>query len=127
MPTTGEWTIALPPGFEHVDNTDSWQAFSGNRVVYVSSIAVGGTDSEVTPADAVHATVARSLAQSTGERHSHAAGTLLGEAEVTREGEQWRLKGYMCAAGTVATCVVDYADEPDAPWAIATWRSLEHP
>ncbi len=127
VPTTGDWTIAVPPEFELIDNGDSWQAHSGNRVVYVSSIAVRDAGGEVTPADALRATATRTFGESGSERLSYSEGTLRGEAEVRRESGHWQLKGFMCARGTVATCVVDYGDPQDKAWAVATWQSLKHP
>ena len=127
VPTTGDWTISIGPEFETIDNGDSWQAYDGSRVVYVSSIAVLDANGKVTPADSLRATAIRSFGTSLGERHSYSQGSLRGEAEVKPESGHWQLKGFMCATGTVATCVVDFPDDRDREWAVSTWRSLAHP
>jgi hypothetical protein len=124
IPTTGHWSISVPRHFRVVDNGDSWQAHQGERIVYVSSLAVQDVGSPVTP-DALCVTAARAFAEG-GERHSHSAGSIRGVAEIRREADHWQLKGFMCADGTVATCVIDYASPQDREWALAVWRSLEH-
>jgi hypothetical protein len=123
--TTGEWTIAVAPGFRQIDNGDSWQAYQGERVVYVSSIVVRDAGGSKTPAESLCATAARTLDPET-DRFRHSGPNARGEAQIKREADHWQLKGFMCVAGILATCVIDYASG-DEEWAIATWRSLEHP
>jgi len=126
-PTVGEWTILLPPGFETIDNGDSWQAHSGKRVIYVSSLRVGNPDSTRIPAAALRATAARTFPKEPTRRFSHEHGAVCGDAETRPEREAWQLKGFMCADGVVATCIADYPHADDEPWAVAMWESLDHP
>ena len=122
----GKWTIAIPTHFEQIDNQDSWQAYAGSRVIYVSALTVRESDGMLTPIESLRTTAVRTLAGSSGLRLTHSVDSLHGEAEVNREGAAWQLKGYMCAVGTIATCVVDYPMEEDFAWAVTTWRSLEY-
>jgi hypothetical protein len=125
VPTTGRWSISVPRSFRLIDNGDSWQAHEGERVVYVSSIAVEDAEGSPTAPEALCVTAARAFGEE-GERHSHSAEEVRGVAEIRREADHWQLKGFMCAAGTVATCLIDYLDPRDNEWALAVWRSLEH-
>jgi hypothetical protein len=126
-PTVGEWTILLPPTFETIDNGDSWQAYSGQRVFYVSSLRVGQPGAPRTPAEVLRVTAARSLSGRAARRLSHEHRVVAGDAEIRAEGKAWQLKGFMCADGVVATCVADYANPDDEAWAVAMWESLDHP
>jgi hypothetical protein len=125
--TIGEWTILLPPAFETIDNGDSWQAYSGDRVIYVSSLRVGESGGQPTPAKTLRETARRTLPEPPFHRISHEHGAVCGDADIRREGRLWRLKGFMCAEGVVATCVADYPSQPDEAWAVAMWESLDHP
>jgi hypothetical protein len=125
VPTTGNWTIAVPPNFRLINNGDSWQAYQGERVVYVRSIAVQDAEGSPTTPEALCVTAARAFGENC-ERHSHSAEAARGVAEIRREADHWQLKGFMCVAGTVATCLIDYAKPQDKEWALAVWRSLEH-
>lgn len=115
---TGDWSFAVGPEFEVVDNGDSVQAVHGNRIVYVSSIEVGGN----APATALRKSVARNLGS--GPRLAHVGDSVQGDAELRHEGEVRRLFGTMCSPGTVATCVVDFQEATDELWAESVWRSL---
>ena len=126
-PTVGEWTILLSPAFKTIDNGDSWQAYSGDRVIYVSSLCVGDPNGRRTPAKALRAAAARTFTEPNLRRLSHDHGAVYGDAEIRLEGTVWRLRGHMCADGVVATCVVDYPRQQDEAWAVATWESLDHP
>jgi hypothetical protein len=61
------------------------------------------------------------------DRLTHAAGKLEGRAGFFREGEVWRFKGVMCAHGALALAVADLPEAKDRDWAVAVWRSFEHP
>jgi len=123
--TTGRWSIAIPHGFRLIDNGDSWQAYEGERIVYVSSMAVQDAEGSPTASEALCVTAARALGEGT-ERHSHSTNTVQGAAEVRREADHWQLNGFMCAPGTIATCLIDYPSPHDEDWALTVWRSLEH-
>ena len=125
-PTVGEWTILLPPAFETIDNGDSWQAYSGERVIYVSSLLVSDPGAPPIPAAELRVTVARAFSEQATRRLSHEHGAVGGDAEIRAEGKAWQLKGFMCADGVVATCVADYANPQDEAWAVAMWESLDH-
>jgi hypothetical protein len=73
------------------------------------------------PAGVPSATELRRIAartlQST-ERFEHVADGLQGEAEgVCLEADGFALHGFMCAAGTVATCVISFNQSTDIAWA----------
>ena len=125
VPTTGRWSISISRSFRLIDNGDSWQAYEGERVVYVSSIAIQDAGGSPTPPEALCVTAARACGENS-ERHSHSAETVRGAAEIRREADHWQLKGSMCATGTVASCVIDYPNSQDKDWALAVWKSLEH-
>ena len=120
VPGTGSWSFVIGPEFDVVDNGDSVQGVHGKRVVYVSSHRVE-TGGESVSASQLRSTVARRLGV---ERLSHVGSSVGGDAEVRREKKVWRLFGTMCAAGTVATCVIDFEDVGDQSWAASVWRSL---
>jgi len=119
---TGSWSISIGAEFEIVNNGDSMQAVSGERVVYVSSLQVGAPGRQLVPGDQLRAVTARRLGA--GERISHIASRCQGDATVSRVGDKWRLEGAMCADGTVATCVIDFRAAEDRAWAESIWRSL---
>lgn len=118
----GDWTILVEPDFEFIDNGDSWQAHKGERVVYVSSIRVTDEHGRRVPAEALLAGTANSLG--TGKRIRFSEGDVCGEAEIKPSETGSQLMGFMCAHGTVATCVIDFEEEQDVHWATSTWRSL---
>ncbi len=126
-PTVGEWTILLPPEFETIGNGDSWQAHSGGRVFYVSSLRAGNRGASRTPAAALRATAVRTFPKQVARRLNHEHGTVCGDAEIRPENQAWQLKGFMCADGVVASCVADYRDPDDEAWAVSMWESLDHP
>jgi hypothetical protein len=117
---TGHWSFEIDPEFEVRENEDSVQANAGGRCVYVSSMIVGTAGNPVPAAD-LRKAAARKL---TSGRISHVAEKIQGDAEFRVEGETRWLFGVMCANGTVATCVIDFADPGDAAWAESVWRSL---
>lgn len=125
VPTTGGWSISLPRSFRLIDNGDSWQAHEGELVVYVSSIAVQDAGGCPTAPESLCATATRALSEES-ERHSYSSEAARGVAEIRRQQEHWQLKGFMCAPGTLATCLIDYPNPQDTEWALSVWRSLEH-
>jgi hypothetical protein len=118
---TGGWIFIIGAEFEVVDNGDSVQAVHGGRVAYVSSLRVGRPDVLI-PAAQLRATAARSFRS--GERFSHVAESVEGDAELFLDGAIWRLRGTMCASGTVATCMIDLPGFDEQEWAMSVWRSL---
>jgi len=120
---TGGWTFEIGSEFELVDNGDSVQAIHGARVVYVSSRLVGSPDAPVR-AEQIRSALAKGLGP--GGRLSHAGQSVQGDAQVQRDTDTWRLRGTMCADGTVANCVIDFPGPEAQPWAVGVWRSLLH-
>ena len=118
----GDWTFLIEPEFELIDNGDSYQAHKGGRVVYVSSIRVTDDHGRRVPAEALLAGAAQSLG--TGKRINFSESNVHGEAEIKPSETGSQLMGFMCAPGTVATCVIDFEEEKDVHWATSTWRSL---
>src|SRR5262245_30722659 len=118
---TGDWTFVVGSEFEVIDNGDSVQAVDGRRIVYVSSLRVGGPEA-VVPAAQLRATAARRFG--TGERFAHVGESVEGDAEAFLEGGTWHLRGIMCADGTVATCFIDFPTSAELGWALAVWKSL---
>ena len=118
------WTIVVPSNFAEIDNGDSWQAHSGGRCVYVSSIRVTDGNGPV-PAAALFATASRKLAPpSEAERHSFEEPGLNAGAQITPTDTGFDLKGCTCVDGVVATCVISFVEQTDRDWAITTWKSL---
>ena len=111
----------MGPEFELSNNGDSVQAAHGSRFVYVSSVSVGQPASP-TPAGAIRTTAARALVP--GERLAYSGRAVQGDAEIHEDGDQWQLRGTMCADGTAATCVIGFPGPEDRAWAIAVWQSL---
>src|ERR1051325_5837112 len=100
------WTIVVPRNFAEIDNDDSWQAHSGMRCVYVSSMRVADANAPV-PAAALFATASRKLAPpSEAERHSFEEPSLNAGAQITQTDTGFDLKGFTCVDGCVATCVI---------------------
>lgn len=122
----GGWTIVVSSDFELVDNGDSWQAHKADRIVYVGSMEISGPQGVKVPAKRLCAALHETTANAT-ERLSHSQKGLYGHAEIIRVDEHWQLKGIMCANGTVATTLIDYPDASQKAWAVATWKSLQHP
>ncbi len=118
---TGRWTFIIGPEFEVLDNGDSVQAVHDARMAYVSSLRVGGPEVLI-PSAQLRATAARSLGS--GERFSHVGDSVEGDAELFLDSKIWRLRGTMCASGTVATCMIDLPSLDARDWAISVWRSL---
>jgi len=121
VPATGGWTFVIGPEFELLDNGDSVQAIHDGRVVYVSSFRVGTPEIPVRVAQ-IRATTATSF--TAGERLSHVAESVQGDAAIQRDTDAWRLRGIMCADGTYATCTIDFESTGDRIWAVDVWRSL---
>jgi hypothetical protein len=115
---TGGWSLVVGREFEVRDNGDSVQAVNGDRIVYLSSLRVGSP----VPAAKLRALAASRLGS--GERLSHVAPSVQGDAELRYNNGAWQLRGTMAADGTVATCVVDFRAASDRPWAISVWKSL---
>ena len=124
--SAGHWTLSLPADFEEINNGDSWQAVANDRIVYISAIGAKGKDGLLIPAETLCATAGRAL-DPTREQHRFSTPPLAGVAQLTREDGHSQLMGFVCAAGTVATCVVNFDNESDSEWALTTWRSLRHP
>jgi hypothetical protein len=124
--TMGAWSVLLAPGFRTIDNGDSWQAYRDSRVVYVSSLAVEEPDGSKTPKEAIRVAATRRFALPEPEWLIRDNPRLCGVAEIAPDGAVLRLKGFMCVDGSIATCVIDYAEQRDKDWAIRTWESLEH-
>jgi hypothetical protein len=117
----GGWTVAIGSEFELRDNRDSLQAVHEERIVYVSSMRVGLPGVHL-PAEKLRAAAAARLGA--GERLSHIGPSVQGDAEVSPNGDAWRLKGTMCANGSMATCLIDFHAANDRSWAISVWTSL---
>lgn len=120
---TADWTIALDEGFAVLDAGDAFQAHKDGVVVYVSSVAIESHDGTPPGAEALLVAAARVLRAP--ERYRCEGPETVGEAQLVEEQDGWRLRGVMCAAGTVATCVIDIPGEGQAEWALAAWGSLE--
>jgi hypothetical protein len=121
---TPTWTISVPVDFAEIHNGDSWQAHAGSRVVYVSSMKVTNGETPV-PAAALLATAARKLAPaSDAERHRRDEADVQGDAQVISMAAGLELKGFACADGSVATCLIHFDQLDDREWAVTTWRSL---
>jgi hypothetical protein len=125
-PAVGGWTILLAPGFKTVLNGDGWQAYADGRVIYVGVLGVKDSSGRPPPAEELRTTAARKFAGAREPRLVHESAGVCGEAIVAEEGGAFQLKGFMCSAGTIATCIIDFQNESDKEWAIASWKSLEH-
>jgi hypothetical protein len=121
----GDWTILLAPGFEQVHNSDSWQAYSGDRVVFLSSLALAGPDGRPAPVEVLLEQAAKTLQSSKQPLLTHEHGKVSGYAQIRQTETGLALTGYMCATGTLATCHIDYPTPQDQEWAVATWKSVE--
>lgn len=117
----GSWRFNLDVEFQLIDNGDSVQAVAGDRVVYVSSMRVGAVAGAPSAAQ-LRLTASRTLRST--ERMSHVGQDVEGEAELRREANSFVLHGFMCAPGTVATCVISFGVPDQAVWAESLWRSL---
>jgi hypothetical protein len=118
---TGNWSFLVGPEFELLDNGDSVQAVHDDHVVYVSSFHVDEADAAVPPAKLREAAARRF---GSGERFTHVDESVEGDAELFLDDGVWRLRGTMCAPGTVATCMIDLPTLDEKDWATAVWRSL---
>ncbi len=125
VPTVGRWTILLPRGFQVVNNGDTLQAYSGARVIFVSAMSIADPAGRPMAAMALRGAAAEALTTMTGEAYSQEGEEVCGDAKIFPDGTAWRLQGYKCATGSLATCVIDYVDERDRAWAEASWQSLE--
>ena len=122
---TPSWSIFVPTDFVEVHNADSWQAHAGPRIVYVSSMKVANGENRA-PAAALRVMAARKLAPpSEVERYPRDEVEVQGDAQITSSATGFELKGFACADGNVATCVINFDHDDDRDWAIATWRSLQ--
>lgn len=119
---TGGWTFIVEPQFELLDNGDSVQAVHGNRIVYISSLRVGGPECPV-PAAQLRATAATRMVWY-GKHFAHVGDSVQGDADVFADGDKWCLHGIMCADGSVATCTINFCDPAEQAWAVAVWKSL---
>jgi hypothetical protein len=122
--TIGDWTIVLPASFEEVHNSDSWQAVSGSRVVYVSSNIFNGGNKKPLPPDEFLALMKHLADEVGGERISFSDADVHGEAGILGDASGWTLKGNTWIGDRLATCVIDFADEGDKEWAVSTWKSI---
>jgi hypothetical protein len=127
IPVARGWTVVVPADFQLIDNGDSLQALEGKRIVYLSAPALPAA----AETDGAHALCEQmsSLFASvpSKDRLTHAAGELEGRAGFFLEDGVWRLKGVMCARGAMALAVADLLDAKDRDWAVAVWRSFQHP
>ncbi|HEY4216847.1 MAG TPA: hypothetical protein VGM67_06890 [Gemmatimonadaceae bacterium] len=119
----GGWRVDLDAEFRLIDNGDSIQAVAGDRVAYLSATRVG--DPTGPPAAAQLRRIVSRTMQS-AERFQHSEPTVEGEAEIRGEPDSFALHGFMCAAGSLATCVISFGKPQDAAWAQTVWRSLNH-
>jgi hypothetical protein len=122
VPATGLWTFEIGAEFSLIRHPGSIQAVHGARIVFVTSMAAVKAGAAV-PAAHLRRLIAARLGA--GERLSHRGLSAQGDAILLLDAGTWRLKGAMCADGTVASCVVDMAGPDDRAWAEAVWRSLE--
>ena len=51
---------------------------------------------------------------------------LYGNAVIIKNGNGYQLKGFVCALGSIATCLIDFEIPEDAAWARDTWESLSY-
>jgi len=127
IPVAGGWTVVVPADFKVIDNGDSVQALNGSRIVYLSAPLLPATAKD----DGAHALCEQMSALFVKvprkDRLTHTAGALEGRAGFFLEGRVWRFKGVMCARGTVVLAVADLTGAKDRDWAVAVWRSFEHP
>jgi len=121
VPAPGSWTFVVGPEFEIIDNGDSVQAVHGERIVYVSCLAIARADALI-PAAALRASAAKRLGS--GQRFSHLDDSVQGDAEAFLDEATWRLRGTMCADGTLATCLIDFTAPDNLAWAVEVWKSL---
>jgi hypothetical protein len=117
----GGWSLDLGAEFQLIDNGDSIQAAAGDRVLYLSAMRVATATSLPSVAQ-LRATASGSLRST--ERLSHRGFAVEGEAEIRRDADSFALHGFMCADGSVATCVINFGQPTDAAWAESVWRSL---
>ena len=128
VPTKGSWTVEVPDGMKQVDNGDSWQAFDDQIVVYVSSMSIPGRHGGTAPRAEIAAVLAKNApASAQVERLSYDTGLVIGLAEVSPADGAWRLNGNAVVDGTLATCVIDFADSTHRDRVEAIWRSLYCP
>jgi hypothetical protein len=124
----GDWTVAVPASLERIDNGDSWQAHRDGFVVYVSALALNDKGGGKTPAKMVCEIARQKLAPPGAQpAMTFAEQNVLGEAAIKTGKLGWQLKGFACADGSIAVCVIDYASEEDRTLAVSTWQSLRHP
>jgi hypothetical protein len=127
IPVARGWTVMVPADFEVIDNGNNLQALKGSRIVYLSAPALPAAAS----GDGAHAVCERMSALFVSlppkDRLTYAAGKLEGRAGFFVEDGIRRLKGVMCADGALAIAVADLPDPKDRDWAVAVWRSFEHP
>jgi hypothetical protein len=117
------WSFQIDVEYRLIDNGDSVQAVAGDRVVYLSALHVD-TPSGKPSAVQLRRVASRSLRSN--QQISHVASGVEGDAEIRNEKGSVALHGYMCATGTVATCVISFLAPDDGVWAESVWRSLAY-
>jgi hypothetical protein len=128
VPTNGSWTADIPEGLTRIDNGDSWQAHDERIVVYVSSLSIPDQLGGKRPRTEIAAVAADSMSASTeAEYLSYDNGVVVGHAAVGPAEGGWRLTGNTAADGTLATCIIDFADPDDRDRVEGIWRSLYCP
>jgi hypothetical protein len=121
---TPSWTICVPFAFTEIDNGDSWQARAHSTVVYVSSMKVADGASPVRAVALREIAVRKLASHPEVERHTLEESAVQGDTQIFATATGFKLKGFACMDGSVATCVIDFAQEADRKWAIDTWKSL---
>ncbi len=125
---TDGWSIEIPGEMaEAWDDEGLWSAQDGARAVHFKSFELTRSDGEKPTA----AEILEGLTLPDGEPVEPGDGPIPGRAVIfasEEEGEVgWRLTGHAGVDGGLSVCHVLFRDPDDRDWAIATWRSLEHP
>ena len=126
----GNWSIVVPGSFETIVDDESWQAFDEERVVYFSSLTVGGGPAGPPPAEELltsfPAPEGRLL-----ETFEHKGNRVIGKAalvEVEEAGRTLlRLSATSATRGSVGISTIDLYDPSHRQWALDTWKSIDHP
>jgi hypothetical protein len=126
----GAWSIDVPGSFETIDNAESWQAFDETRVVYFSSLSVGGGPDGPPPAEKLLTSFPAPEGKLL-QTYEHRGNRVIGKAalvEVEESGRTlWRLSATSAVPGGVGISTIDLYDASYRDWAVETWKSVDHP
>ena len=122
----GAWSISIEPHFKTKHNQDSWQAFDEDRFIYISATSVNDHNGLPVPAKALSQIAKNQLINSDSSIIEFEKSDLFGSAVIIKNEEGYQLNGFVCALGSIATCVIEYIIQEDEVWAKEVWESLSH-